>query len=317
MARASEFQVSCSPRQWSSHTTAWGLEECIPLSAFEKGSTLLHEDGSLELVVTIEYEDAKVDVSEVTPDNPYEPCLVSMLDDPACSFNDVSLYGCDSCAPVQAHRAILGFRVEYFAKAFAFKTATRDTADGGNEGNISFADISKEALRLIVRRVYGERLPDFSAKEVDEALLLEIWLFAAVRCMDTLRMECEEIVKSIASPATMTVCFRMALLLDNEMMLTFLATKQHTWKKPGKNIVETLTYDEMRALTLHSPASLKALRWAGLWLDYEENRSSHGEGLFEAIDVDRIPASDLNKMAELDVVRKYAPRECLLYLLSK
>lgn len=304
-----------SAHQWSTENTGWGFHTCFLQSYLRENTALLNDDGSLDFRITFVLENKDLHVPKILLANPSEPCLVAMLENPETHFADVSLYGRDAGQAIYAHRSILSYRVKYFQKAIAFQTETKECIAHKN-CILSFDDMSTGALKMVVRRIYGEALPLYCAEDKHIGLLLEMWRFATVHCMDVLREECKELVREAASPETMALCFQMAVFLGAESMQNFLALKHCGWKTPAKDVVETLTYEEMSALITRAPVTLKTLKWADAWLNHNEQRLVHGEDFLNRLKVKSVPVSELKEIADLDIIKKYASRECLLGIIS-
>lgn len=314
---------SAEPTAFSASISGGGFNDWFPLENLEGKNTLLNDDGSLDIDVCIE------EVGDTTatgtgrkrspPSARYEPSLTHLLDNPQASYADISLSGNDGEPPIRAHRAVLGYRVEYFQKLFDFPGAKRDLRSTrvAADANLTFsiAELSTKALLALLRRIYGNIFSQRLSEEENVDVLLEIWHFTTVGVMDGLPQECATLVKVAVSEKSFASCYRMAVLLDDTDVLRFLAARMSDFATMAKDVVNTFTVDDMHSLLSLARPGLKPLVWADAWVKYDAERSCFGEELFKSFQLDKLPASQFSEFGALDIVARNATRDSLIELL--
>lgn len=309
----------------SATSDSTGYNEWIPLEMLEGADSLLNDDGSLDVDVCIEKTCCDAG-GGLSASKRYMPSMIPILDAPKASYADVSLSGVDKKAPILAHRAVLGYRVDYFRKLFdspgsswvapqRFLRSSRDAEIA--VGTLRIADLTTEALSILIRRIYGEQFPEYLSEHKHIGILLDLWHFSTVGLMDGLPEECSDLVKYAVTSSSFASCYHMAVLLDDFEMRMFLAEKIESadFDTVSKDIVETFTSEDMQSLLSLAPPGLKALVLADLWVKQEKGRACFGEALFRSFQADTLPASQYDDFGALDIVVKYAPRDVLLDLL--
>jgi hypothetical protein len=249
--------------------------------------------------------------------DPLNSSLISMLANPVESFADLRLQGGDGGDVILCHRALLRYRVDHFATLLAggaFK-------EGGDDAQqvITLADVSSRALKIFIRRVYGERIPDHLSESEHADTLMELWTFGSVRLMRTLAGECRQIVERTVCGETFARFFRTAMLLDDVDMQATLAIKLDKWTQAVADsaLKDSFSVEELVALLRLLPPRLNTAWLANSWLGHNPARKEHGEEVLQAIDVSKLPQAELKAFSGLQIVEDHASRECLLHLLMK
>lgn len=316
------FEYSTGPhceeftREFPDLKAGWFLSLSTVL---RENDDFLSSDGSVSIDVFVS-RNVKIDEDAAQPTDQYEPGIVSLYDQTQNSFADVSISGNDGGKPTRAHRVILGARAEYFQKMFTFHNSADDPDQNARmKTDFTIEDLSSTAVRILLRRIYGEPFPDVCIAEDHIDMLLEIWHFTSVSFMAGLPDECVELVKEAVCtvPGSATRSFKMAALLDNEEMQRFLIIKILEGNELSSDAQGTLTFDDMILLVKRAPPGLEALKRADSWLKYDKERSIHGAELFLAFQFDKYPRYSNKDVGALDIVKLHAPRESLLFLLCE
>lgn len=247
------------------------IGECLAFfhyQIYKEKKSIVNEDGSVDINVHIEKRGIE-EQEKLEEEDRFEPCMVRTLEHPGTSFPEIAISGNDGGVPIRAHRAILGFRVEYFQKMFSFHDLG-NTATNGGQKSITIQDLGSESLITLLRRIYGERFPEHYIKEEHLAKLLEIWHFCSVGLMEALSAECCELLQRATNPDTFSPIFRMAVLLDDTEMQSFLGAKMLDYTKLSSDALDMFTVRDMLALMRCAPSGLEALKWADSWVKHEK-----------------------------------------------
>ncbi|PNW80935.1 hypothetical protein CHLRE_07g335950v5 [Chlamydomonas reinhardtii] len=171
---------------FKSHQEDWGFSQMLPLQDLNKESGYLREDGAMVVRVEISVPaplpggSYPVKLSTATPGLSTD--LLSLLDNPGTT-SDLTITatgselpgatGCDAGADARpqsrsfaVHRAILAARCPYFRTLFE-----SGLADSGAR-ELNLPDTDPDALRLLVRFMYGDGLAVTSREQAYSCLSL-------------------------------------------------------------------------------------------------------------------------------------------------
>lgn len=284
-----------------SDSTYWrcsAVPSVVRIASFAKGSANSNSKSKTQTAVEREYE----------------PCVVNMLEDPQSSFADIELYGFDSAEPIHAHRSVLVFRAKHFENLFTYQSAQ----EAFGPRRFTLEDISTKALRLIVRRIYGEKFPTSSWSEEQVPMIIEILYFATVRFLEQIRCECEALIEQLVTQKYFGPCFRTAVTLQNRGMQKFLTRKIEVGEALNEDVLQSFGVDDI--LALHSSRahmkSIDSLSWADAWIEYDHERSLFEPRLVEAFPYAELSKSKFRELPTLKIFREYASRYLLFIVLS-
>lgn len=238
---------------------------------------------------------------------------LAMLAEPDSSHADVSLQGCEAGATViRAHKCILSAGYEFFATLLS-----GHYRDGSSASVIQFDDISSESLRIVINFVYGAELPPALARNLDA--LLEIWQFATVRFMEDLAAECATILVDEITPSTFVPCFRQARQLGATRVVAKLAAELHCMleEKSSQADITELSCEEMEDLIKDMPPTFHTCDLIRVWLDCQPSRSEFGFRLFQAFELDDLPASDLQQCERYAFARRFVSSATFYRIVQK
>lgn len=220
--------------------------------------------------------------------------LQAMRANPDETCADVELHA--GSTVVRAHRSVLS-TYEYFRNMLGTGSAFSEA----RTGRVDFPDISGTALHVIVDYVYEVEMKF----DIDLETLREIYDFAALHCMDDLKISARDILLRHATPKSILETLRQAVQLDDDVATK--AASRFVFDTAGAYDFSVEIGDcsehELEALRLEVSEQSHAV-WASLvmaWMAVDPiGRHEKANELIECVDFSRLTAAEVVKLSKLD-----------------